>query len=41
MQAYYKAKGEPLPYTSLSGFKRARRVQSTQFKDYKKEWGNS
>ena len=41
MQAYYKAKGEPPPYTSLGGFKRARRMQSSQFKDYKKEWGNS
>ena len=26
MQAYYKAKSEPPPYTSLGGFKRARRA---------------
>jgi hypothetical protein len=38
MQAYYKAKGETLPYTTLAGFKRARRAKSAQFDENKKEW---
>ena len=38
MQAYYKAKGEKAPYTTLAGFKRARRAKSAQFDENKKEW---
>lgn len=38
MQAYYKSKGKTPQYTTLAGFKRARRAQSTQYKENKKEW---
>ena len=38
MQAYYKAKGETPPYTTLAGFKRARRAKAQSYKDNKKVW---
>ena len=38
MQAYYKAQHKTPPYDTLAGFRRARRAQSAQYKESKKEW---
>ena len=38
MQAYYKSRKETPPYTTLAGFRRAKRANTNFYKEKKKEW---
>lgn len=41
MQEHYAKKKQPAPYTTLAGFRRARRAQAQSYKDSRKEWNKS
>lgn len=40
MREYYAAKGIDAPYSTLAGFRRARRANSEAYKESRKEWNN-
>jgi hypothetical protein len=39
MREYYQAKGIDAPYSTLAAFRRARRAQSENYQESRKEWG--
>lgn len=40
MKAYYAGKGVDAPYATLAAFRRARRAQSDNYRESRKEWAN-
>jgi hypothetical protein len=38
MKAYYAGKGVDAPYSTLAAFRRARRAQSANYRESRKEW---
>jgi hypothetical protein len=40
MKAYYAGKDKEAPYATLAAFRRARRAQSDNYRESRKEWAN-